>query len=62
MIWAYDLDSNIDINKITQSFINNGVFIRPINHTIYFMPPYTINSSEMRYMVKASEQSIKQNV
>lgn len=62
MIWAYELDAQIDIDKVTQSFIDNGVFIRPINRTIYFMPPFTINNAEMTHMVQVSEKSIKLNV
>ena len=62
MIWAYELDAQIDIDKVTQSFIDNGVFIRPINRTIYFMPPFTINNAEMMHMVQVSEKSIKLNV
>ena len=59
MIWAFELNNNVNIQKVIQSCIANGLFIRPINRTIYFMPPYTINDLEMRHMVKTSEEAIK---
>ena len=62
MIWAFELDNQVDIEKVIQSFLKQGVFIRPINRTFYFMPPYSINSAEMFHMIKVSEQSIKSNV
>ena len=62
MIWAFELDNQLDIEKVIQSFLKQGVFIRPINRTFYFMPPYSINSAEMSHMIKVSEQSIKSNV
>ena len=62
MIWAFELDNQVDIEKVIQSFLKQGVFIRPINRTFYFMPPYSINSAEMSHMIKVSEQSIKSNV
>ena len=59
MIWAFELNNNVNIQKVIQSCVANGLFIRPINRTIYFMPPYTINDLEMRHMVKTSEEAIK---
>ena len=59
MIWAFELNNNVNIQKVIQSCVANGLFIRPINRTIYFMQPYTINDLEMRHMVKTSEEAIK---
>ena len=61
MIWAFELNSQVNIQKVVQSCVDNGLFIRPINRTIYFMPPYTINDFEMRHMIKTSEEAIKRH-
>ncbi len=34
--------------------LNNGLLIRPIGNTIYFMPPYTITESEIDFMIQAT--------
>ena len=60
MIWAFELDLSIDINKVTAYCINHGLLIRPIGNTIYFMPPYSLNDSEIKHMVSVTEQGIKQ--
>jgi adenosylmethionine-8-amino-7-oxononanoate aminotransferase len=30
--------------------LRQGLFIRPIGNTVYFMPPYVIEDAEMRLM------------
>ena len=60
MIWAFEVDHKIDIAKFTEYSISKGVLIRPINNTIYFMPPYCISEKESYQMVKITSEAIKQ--
>ena len=59
MIWAFELDPNIDINIVTAYCINHGLLIRPIRNTIYFMPPYSLNDREIKHMIGVTENAIK---
>jgi adenosylmethionine-8-amino-7-oxononanoate aminotransferase len=53
MIWAFDLQevTKVALKKITTKAIDRGLLIRPIGHTIYFMPPYIINYDEVDFMI-----------
>jgi adenosylmethionine-8-amino-7-oxononanoate aminotransferase len=31
--------------------MQQGLLLRPIGNTVYFMPPYTINEAEIEFMV-----------
>ena len=64
MIWAFDLDGvtkNI-IKKISSQAINLGLLIRPIGHTIYFMPPYVINHDEVDFMIDTTFNVIHSSI
>ncbi len=62
MIWAFDAETkNAQFSKqFYQAALKQGLLLRPIGNTVYFMPPYTITESEMDFMlqatVKASEE------
>jgi adenosylmethionine-8-amino-7-oxononanoate aminotransferase len=52
MIWAFDVaDAPSGFSRnFHQQALTQGVFIRPIGNTVYFMPPYVIEEPEMRLM------------
>ena len=58
MIWAFELDSKISIDKVVEFSLNKGILIRPIDNTIYFMPPYCIKESEAKKMIKIIREAI----
>ena len=58
MIWAFELDSKISIDKVVEFSLNKGILIRPIDNTIYFMPPYCIKESEAKKMIKITREAI----
>ena len=62
MIWAFELDHEVDIDKFIDYSISNGVLIRPINNTVYFMPPYCITENESNHMVRVTYDAIKHGV
>jgi adenosylmethionine-8-amino-7-oxononanoate aminotransferase len=62
MIWAFEVDRKIDMDKFIQHSISKGVLIRPINNTVYFMPPYCISEKEAHHMVKVTSEAIKKGI
>jgi adenosylmethionine-8-amino-7-oxononanoate aminotransferase len=42
--------------------IKNGLFIRPIGNTIYFMPPYVINHVDIDFMIYTTLEAIQSYV
>ena len=45
--------------KIFEFCLKNGVFVRPLSHVVYFMPPYIITYEEMSKMIKTVYDAIK---
>ncbi|OYY95395.1 MAG: adenosylmethionine--8-amino-7-oxononanoate transaminase [Hydrogenophilales bacterium 28-61-23] len=52
MIWAFDVKQSSPhfARDFHQQALAQGLFIRPIGNTVYFMPPYVIEEAEMRLM------------
>ena len=61
MIWAFDVTTkNINFAKDCYlAALSNGLLIRPIGNTVYFMPPYTITESEIDFMLNAALKSVQ---
>ncbi|MGQ0442564.1 MAG: adenosylmethionine--8-amino-7-oxononanoate transaminase [Methylophilaceae bacterium] len=61
MIWAFDVKT--DDVTFPQAFyrqaLAQGLLLRPIGNSVYFMPPYIINEAEMDWMVQASYTALK---
>jgi len=64
MIAAFEVDT--EDNGFAQTFYKNalkkGLLLRPIGKTVYFMPPYTINETEIDFMVQITRLAIKQSL
>ncbi|MBT3826671.1 MAG: adenosylmethionine--8-amino-7-oxononanoate transaminase [Nitrosomonadales bacterium] len=58
MIWAFELDQKVSMDKVVEFSLNEGLLIRPIDKTIYFMPPYCIKESEAKKMIKITREAI----
>jgi adenosylmethionine-8-amino-7-oxononanoate aminotransferase len=52
MIWAFDAVAAAPgfATEFHRRALERGVFIRPIGHSVYFMPPYVIEEPEMRLL------------
>lgn len=52
MIWAFDVTHTQPgfSARFHQQALDQGVFIRPIDNTVYFMPPYVIEEAEMQLL------------
>ena len=54
MIWAFEVkntDPSFSENFFQRS-IDQGLLLRPLGNTVYFMPPYIINKKEMKFLVE----------
>jgi len=53
MIWAFEVDTpHRDFaQRCFASALEKGLLLRPIGNTVYFMPPYVINSEEIGLLV-----------
>lgn len=57
MIWAFDVANATPgfSTRAYQAALKNGVLLRPIGNTVYYMPPYVVDEDEMTKMVMAAE-------
>jgi len=55
MIWAFDVDTSTPdfAARFHQAALQQQVFLRPIGKTVYLMPPYVVEASEMQLMANA---------
>lgn len=60
MIWAFEVET-VDLNfsrKFFQMALNQGLLLRPLGNTVYFMPPYIINKQDMDFLVVGILQAL----
>ena len=66
MILAFDVKT--DDSKTTHAkfarecyrqALQQGLLLRPIGNTVYFMPPYTITESEIDFMLTATINALQ---
>jgi adenosylmethionine---8-amino-7-oxononanoate aminotransferase len=60
MIWAFDVESSQPTFAKTffAAALKRGVLLRPIGHTVYFMPPYIVSDEEFAALVRATIETI----
>lgn len=63
IILAIDLDIKVDRygsfrDQLYQFFMDNGVNLRPLGHTIYTLPPYTIKDSQLQKIYNVIEKAL----
>jgi len=61
MIFAFDtVTQNARFSQqCYQAGVEQGLLLRPIGNTVYFMPPYTITESEIDFMVSTTRRVVK---
>jgi len=64
MIFAFDVKTkNASFSKASYTVaLSQGLLLRPIGNTVYFMPPYVINEAEIDHMINATYQVVKQSL
>jgi adenosylmethionine-8-amino-7-oxononanoate aminotransferase len=60
MVWAFDVQTK---NKqfqqhFYQQALAEGLLLRPIGNTVYWMPPYVISQDEIDFMLKTTKQVV----
>jgi adenosylmethionine-8-amino-7-oxononanoate aminotransferase len=60
MIWAWDVDSTDPTfaARYHRAAMAEGVLLRPIGHTLYFMPPYALTESDQAFLVQAAVRAL----
>lgn len=61
MIFAFDVvtQNTAFAKQCYQRAMEQGLLLRPIGNTVYFMPPYTLNEAEIDLMVNVTEKVLK---
>ena len=61
MIFAFDVvTQNARFSRqCYQAGVEQGLLLRPIGNTVYFMPPYTITEPEIDFMISATQRVVK---
>jgi adenosylmethionine-8-amino-7-oxononanoate aminotransferase len=61
MIFAFDVVTQHArfSQQCYQAGVEQGLLLRPIGNTVYFMPPYTITESEIDYMISATRRAVQ---
>ncbi|MDR3031433.1 MAG: adenosylmethionine--8-amino-7-oxononanoate transaminase [Holosporales bacterium] len=57
-IFAIDVSDDIKAKKARDEMFNMGVIIRPINNSIYLIPPYCVGIDNLEYVFKNLEKSL----
>ncbi|MGE5450600.1 MAG: adenosylmethionine--8-amino-7-oxononanoate transaminase [Acidobacteriota bacterium] len=60
MIWAWDIDTPDPgfAARFHLAALEEGVLLRPIGRTLYFMPPYVLTESDQAHLVQASIKAL----
>lgn len=60
MIWAFDVQTKKQqfSQHFYQQALTQGLLLRPISNTVYWMPPYVISQEEIDFMLKTTKQVV----
>ncbi|QKF64392.1 adenosylmethionine--8-amino-7-oxononanoate transaminase [Campylobacter corcagiensis] len=58
-IGVVEIDSEVNVEKIQEFFVENGVWIRPFGKNIYTMPQFNVTKDELKKLCDAIYESIK---
>jgi len=61
MIFAFDVvtQNSRFARQSYQAGVEQGLLLRPIGNTVYFMPPYTITEPEIDFMISSTQRVVK---
>ena len=62
MIAAFDVDTEDPqfARRFYQAALDKGLLLRPIGNTVYFMPPYVIDETQMAWLVTQTAQILQE--
>lgn len=60
MLWAFDVDTEEPAfaARYHQAALKQGLLLRPIGSTLYFMPPYVIDEAAMQHLAEGSLRAL----
>ena len=58
-IGVVEMKQAVDLNSITQAFVEAGVWVRPFGKLVYLMPPYIISDDELAELTGAVATVVK---
>jgi adenosylmethionine---8-amino-7-oxononanoate aminotransferase len=60
MIWAFDVktENKNFAREFYAEALNNGLLLRPIGNTVYFMPPYVMDEQEATFLVDGAIKTL----
>ena len=58
-IGVVEMEQAVNMKKITEAFINEGVWVRPFGKLVYLMPPFTINNDDLNILTTALVKIIR---
>jgi adenosylmethionine-8-amino-7-oxononanoate aminotransferase len=50
------------MSRITKSFVDKGVWIRPFGKLVYVMPPYIISEQELDTLLTALTEAVAEEL
>jgi adenosylmethionine---8-amino-7-oxononanoate aminotransferase len=64
MIHAFDVRTeNVNFSRdCYAAALQQGLLLRPIGNTVYWMPPYSISDAEITAMIQATELAVQQSI
>lgn len=60
-IGVVEMKQPVNMKKITQQFVDAGVWVRPFGKLVYLMPPFIINHDDLNILIEAVKKIIKQS-
>lgn len=60
MIWAWDIDTDDAgfASRFHRIALDEGLLLRPIGNSLYFMPPYALTEPDMRHLVAGTLRTL----
>ena len=60
MVWAFDVQTTNQQfqQRFYQQALAEGLLLRPIGNTVYWMPPYVISQDEIDFMLNTTKQVV----
>lgn len=59
-IGVVELNKEVDLNFMSKSFVQKGVWVRPFLNLVYIMPPFIISKDELTQLTSAIFEVIKE--
>lgn len=61
-IGVVELDNPVDMSRIQERFVENGVWVRPFGRLVYVMPPYVMSDEDLETLTQVIVLVVKQEI